>query len=698
MSDVEAVQTNLSTCLKGSAQIWYTEGLSDLKKKALRTLEDGADHWCNALLKKFKKFVASALNYLTTERYILNDVRANRDISSFVFQVMRHVKAANIADLHDQLIWAYNAIVSELTKDIDSFDENISIMTFLKNLKTKKNIWHRIYIRKSTSSRIGPEFSSYQVNSSNLSYFAYDQSTYISRQSSQRQFQTSFGNVNAQRNFRLSLNDNVFQKGKASYRLTEIITGRNIQSTNDDQSSTQSGGFGIQSVRNQIISAWRQNAPQGIISEQNQTHLSTNSADTIFTGNRTSLGQYNNEERRQYQDSQGKRGQFRKFYDNREQLMKAYVREEQNQRSDENEENIYEQKESFEDIDSVEKNDRNDDDDQFVYILSIDTSDICKKCDKKREIFKSNNVFHSHIRDCTSDEVKINITLKQHDDLPVIKSRAKDTVHKEYDFRFYQYVIAWMFIALDKSFIEGVIDIECAMSLLNIKYLIVILSTVTIMKMPVLINVRGIDNALHQSSSYVMLDLYLDGIFHENKARGHIRREFHLIDGLKCRILMRLDIMISEKMIINLVDKSFVISTCENLVILIRINSKLNSRIRRIVHSKKSVVISSNSVVSISTYLRGKKLFLNRDFLFELNNNALTESLSDLGGFYTHVCDCNLTFVHVRNALVNSVTISSKTRLRLLTEYEKEECFQVETELHEWVVVCNEAEAESDFS
>jgi hypothetical protein len=53
---------------------------------------------------------------------------------------MRHAKAANIADLHEQLIWAYNAIVPELTRDIDSLDENITTMIFLKNLKTKRDI------------------------------------------------------------------------------------------------------------------------------------------------------------------------------------------------------------------------------------------------------------------------------------------------------------------------------------------------------------------------------------------------------------------------------------------------------------------------------------------------------------------------------------------------------------------------------
>jgi hypothetical protein len=44
MFDVEVVRTNLLTCLRESTQIWYTEKLSDLKKKTLRTLENDADH------------------------------------------------------------------------------------------------------------------------------------------------------------------------------------------------------------------------------------------------------------------------------------------------------------------------------------------------------------------------------------------------------------------------------------------------------------------------------------------------------------------------------------------------------------------------------------------------------------------------------------------------------------------------------
>ncbi len=294
MSETKIVRTNLFACLRESAQIWYIEELSDLEKKALRTLDEETNHWCNALLKKFKKSMTFVLNYLIIERYILNNVRANRNISSFVFQIMRHAKVVNIADLHDQLIWIYNAIVSKLIKNINFFDENISIMTFLKNLETKKNIWHRIYIRKSISSRIESEFSQYQINSFNFLFFTYEQTIYT-----QKQYRSLFiENVNEQRNQRFQSNENAYQKDKTSYRFQ-----KNFDDFNQFISFFV---FETQSVRNQTISAWRQNASQentinDNIFRQSQSQLLTNT-DIILTKNRSSLKQFNIEEREQYQD------------------------------------------------------------------------------------------------------------------------------------------------------------------------------------------------------------------------------------------------------------------------------------------------------------------------------------------------------------------------------------------------------------
>jgi hypothetical protein len=207
--------------------------------------------------------------------------------------------------------------------------------------------------------------------------------------------------------------------------------------------------------------------------------------------------------------------------------MKAYVIE----KSQKNEDNVMNENESFEDIDSTKKNDEDDQNNQFIYNLNINSSEVCKKCDIKRKTFKSNNAFHAHIRECSDDE-KLNLSESKFEDLSIIESHAKIIIHKRYDFKSYQYVIAWMRISLTKSVIEEVIDIECVMFLVDIKYLILILLKVTIVKMSTLINVRDINNALHQSSFYVMIDLYLNDLTHESKARDHIRREFHLIDEL----------------------------------------------------------------------------------------------------------------------------------------------------------------------
>jgi hypothetical protein len=227
---------------------------------------------------------------------------------------MRHVKIANIADLHEQFTWAYNAIASKLAKNIDSFDENITIMTFLKNLKIKKNTWHRIYNRKFNSSRTESEFSQYQINFSNSFFLEYEQTIYT-----QKQYRSSFENVSEQRSYqRFQTSDNIFLKDKISVRIQNIFEKYNQQNraANITLDQIQFTTFETQSIRNQAIFAWRQNVSQENISDQIQNQSAANSADATSVENRTSLERYNNDERKQYQN-QEKRDQFRKFYENK---------------------------------------------------------------------------------------------------------------------------------------------------------------------------------------------------------------------------------------------------------------------------------------------------------------------------------------------------------------------------------------------
>jgi hypothetical protein len=148
MIESNAIKMDIFNCLKSLAQIWYIENLNDLEKEVFKTLNNDVDRWCEALIKKFKKFVTFVFNYLTIEENTLDDVQKQRDIFNFVFQIMKHAKAVNIANLHDQLTWIYNVITSKLTRNVNFSNENSIIMIFLKQLKIEKITWYRIYFRK----------------------------------------------------------------------------------------------------------------------------------------------------------------------------------------------------------------------------------------------------------------------------------------------------------------------------------------------------------------------------------------------------------------------------------------------------------------------------------------------------------------------------------------------------------------------
>jgi hypothetical protein len=247
-----------------------------------------------------------------------------------------------------------------------------------------------------------------------------------------------------------------------------------------------------------------------------------------------------------------------------------------------------------------------------------------------------------------------------------------------------------MKIFMNKSLIEEVMNIDCVMSLINVHYLTIMISFAKIIKMNAAINVRDIDNVLHECEFYVMLNFYLDDLFYDKKVRNHMHREFHIMNDLKCKLLMKLDIMTSKQMIINLIDKSLFIFMCNDLIVSIRINSKSNSRITRIMHSKISMIIFFNSITSIFIYMRDKRLLFNKDFLFESNHEKLSFSLEIMRGLYTYVCDCNMNFVHVRNDLFTTMIVSSRTRLDVFIEYKEENYFQINFAYHKWIVVLDE--------
>ena len=94
-------------------------------------------------------------------------------------------------------------------------------------------------------------------------------------------------------------------------------------------------------------------------------------------------------------------------------------------------------------------------------------------------------------------------------------------------------------------------------------------------------------------------------------------------------------------------------------------------------------------MTQISIYMKNKSLSDDRNYFFESNQQQLTIFLKQLNDFYTHVCHDNVTEVHVKNDKNMTVRISRRTRLKILTKYEIENCYQIDNIYYEMTMMNN---------
>ena len=78
------------------------------------------------------------------------------------------------------------------------------------------------------------------------------------------------------------------------------------------------------------------------------------------------------------------------------------------------------------------------------------------------------------------------------------------------------------------------------------------------------LKVRGIGSSRHESDEFVSMSLYFPGIDSINRlVYAHIHRELHIVERLKANLLVGNNILAMERVIINLANKSAMISSCQ---------------------------------------------------------------------------------------------------------------------------------------
>ena len=82
--------------------------------------------------------------------------------------------------------------------------------------------------------------------------------------------------------------------------------------------------------------------------------------------------------------------------------------------------------------------------------------------------------------------------------------------------------------------------------------------------MVTLLKVRGIKTSKHELDKFVSMFLYFSGInLTKRMAYAHIHREFYLVDGFKANLLVGNNILATKIVIIDLANKSAMISSCQ---------------------------------------------------------------------------------------------------------------------------------------
>ena len=120
-----------------------------------------------------------------------------------------------------------------------------------------------------------------------------------------------------------------------------------------------------------------------------------------------------------------------------------------------------------------------------------------------------------------------------------------------------------------------------------------------------------------------------------------IKRKLHIINNLSIKVLINMNIMIFEKMNINIKHEIIIINVCENMIILILIKIK-DQAIHASIFNKKRMIVLTHITMSINIVNINAKLNLscNKDFMFK------SKTLNKLS-IYTHIININIINIFV---------------------------------------------------
>ena len=118
-------------------------------------------------------------------------------------------------------------------------------------------------------------------------------------------------------------------------------------------------------------------------------------------------------------------------------------------------------------------------------------------------------------------------------------------------FRVYHYATIYIVFVWQDVIYTIYLDIKCIISLIDREFLDEFELAHFIKKSQTSIIVREVNIKRYFTNDYLLLDIYIENEIDEQKRIAHIKRKTHVIDNLKIKILVKINIIASKRIIVN---------------------------------------------------------------------------------------------------------------------------------------------------
>jgi hypothetical protein len=145
---------------------------------------------------------------------------------------------------------------------------------------------------------------------------------------------------------------------------------------------------------------------------------------------------------------------------------------------------------------------------------------------------------------------------------------------------------------------------------------------------------RGIRNNLHRINKYIIMPFYIYRKARKSSYLAEIIAEIHVVNILKLKMLIAIDIVNIKKIFIDFRIRTLTIDIISGFSTNIRTIRKNIKIIKTVVNSRKKEIIPPNIIKEIPIRIR-KKLNDNRDFLFLFKYSNATY----------HIMNSNFSFI-----------------------------------------------------